>query len=79
MGVTRNATDLCGIATSVRGMHRAGTASMLATPVHSPPTTLARAADHPRFLEIAVGRLLELVVHSVEGARERLRGRVSVH
>ncbi len=28
-------------------------------------------ADHPRYLEAIVGRLLELVVHSVEGIRER--------
>jgi hypothetical protein len=26
----------------------------------------------PRFLELVVGRLLELVVHSVEGVRERV-------
>jgi hypothetical protein len=42
-------------------------------------TTLTRVADHSRFLDVALGRLLELVVISVEGARERLRGRVSVH
>lgn len=42
------------------------------------PST-SRSADHPRFLEIVVGRLLELAVHSVEGARERVRGRISVH
>lgn len=29
-------------------------------------------ADHPRFLESVVGRLLELVVYSVEGIRERM-------
>lgn len=28
-------------------------------------------ADHPRYLEAVVGRLLELVVYSVEGIRER--------
>jgi hypothetical protein len=35
-------------------------------------------ADHPRFLEVFVGRLLELMVYSVEGVRERLL-RTSVH
>jgi hypothetical protein len=30
-------------------------------------------ADHPRFLESVVGRLLELVVYSVEGIRSRVR------
>ena len=34
--------------------------------------------DHPRFLESVVGRLLELMVYSVEGARDRMR-RLSVH
>ena len=29
-------------------------------------------ADHPRFLESVVGRLLELVVFSVEGIRSRV-------
>lgn len=29
-------------------------------------------ADHPRFLESVVGRLLELVVYSVEGIRSRV-------
>jgi hypothetical protein len=29
-------------------------------------------ADHPRFLEVVVGRLLELVVFSVEGIRSRV-------
>ena len=37
-------------------------------------------ADHPRILELALGRILELVVFSVEGVRERFsRGRVVVH
>ena len=53
-------------------------APMIATPRTS-SQTLIRAADHPRFLEVVVGRLLELVVYSVEGARDRLRARVSVH
>ena len=30
------------------------------------------SADHPRFLESVVGRLLELVVYSVEGIRARV-------
>jgi hypothetical protein len=39
-----------------------------------------READHPRFLELVLGRMLELVVSSVEGMRERAtRGRVLVH
>ncbi len=29
-------------------------------------------ADHPRFLESVVGRLLDLVVYSVEGIRSRV-------
>lgn len=37
-------------------------------------------ADHPRILELVLGRMLELVVFSVEGVRERLsRGRIAVH
>lgn len=40
---------------------------------------LTRIADHPRFLETVVGRLLDLVVYSVEGVRERVRGRITVH
>jgi hypothetical protein len=37
-------------------------------------------ADHPRILELVLGRMLELVVFSVEGVRERfVRGRVLVH
>lgn len=37
-------------------------------------------ADHPRYLELVLGRMLELVVFSVEGVRERLsRGRSVVH
>jgi hypothetical protein len=39
-----------------------------------------READHPRFLELVLGRMLELVVYSVEGVREHLaRGRITVH
>ncbi len=37
-------------------------------------------ADHPRILNLVLGRMLELVVFSVEGVRERLgRGRVVAH
>jgi len=39
-----------------------------------------KEADHPRILELMLGRMLELVVYSVEGVRERLsRGRAVVH
>ena len=39
-----------------------------------------KEADHPRILELVLGRMLELVVYSVEGVRGRLsRGRVVVH
>jgi hypothetical protein len=39
-----------------------------------------READHPRILELVLGHMLELVVYSVEGVRERLlRGRAIVH
>jgi hypothetical protein len=39
-----------------------------------------KEADHPRILELMLGRMLELVVFSVEGVRERLsRTRVLVH
>jgi hypothetical protein len=39
-----------------------------------------KEADHPRILELVLGRMLELVVFSVEGVRERLtRTRVVVH
>jgi hypothetical protein len=37
-----------------------------------------KEADHPRILELMLGRMLELVVLSVEGVRERLsRGRTA--
>jgi hypothetical protein len=42
-------------------------------------TTLTRMADHPRFLEVTFGRLLELMVLTIEGVRERLSRRVSIH
>lgn len=39
-----------------------------------------KEADHPRILELMLGRMLDLVVYSVEGVRERwFRGRVVVH
>ena len=39
-----------------------------------------KEADHPRILELFLGRMLELVVFSVEGVRERLsKGRAIVH
>jgi len=39
-----------------------------------------KEADHPRILELMLGRMLELVVFSVEGVRERIaRGRAVVH
>lgn len=39
-----------------------------------------READHPRVLELVLGRMLELVVYSVEGVRGRFsRGRVLIH
>ena len=40
-----------------------------------------READHPRILELVLGRMLELVVLSVEGVRDRWnhRGRLLVH
>lgn len=37
-------------------------------------------ADHPRILELVLGRMLELVVFSVEGVRDRFsRGRLLIH
>lgn len=50
--------------------------------VTTKPLSLTRMADHPRFLEVVVGRLLDLVVHSVEGIRDRFttpRMRTTVH
>jgi hypothetical protein len=39
-----------------------------------------READHPRFLELVLGRMLELVVYSVEGVRERIiRNKATIH
>jgi len=50
-------------------MQHARVAAMLppAGPTHASPPALA-----------AAGRLLELIVHSIESARERFRGRVLV-
>jgi len=52
---------------------------MLTTPVASSPSSLAHMPAHPRLVEVVVGRLLELVVQSVEGARERMRSRHLAH
>lgn len=39
-----------------------------------------KEAGPPRILELVLSRILELVVYSVEGVRERLdRGRTVVH
>jgi hypothetical protein len=68
-----HAQDL-GIAGVVRGIHRDALACPLLTPCGM------READHPRILELVLGRMLELVVYSVEGVRERWgRGKVAVH
>jgi hypothetical protein len=44
----------------------------------TPASATPSMADHPRYLEVFVGRLLELMVYSVEGIRDRLH-RTSVH
>jgi hypothetical protein len=45
-----------------------------------PASLVPQMADHPRFLEAVVGRLLELVVYSIEGIRERISpSRTTVH
>ncbi len=56
-----------------------GWASMTVSAAGTSTTTLTRVGDHPRLLEVVVGRLLEIVVYSVEGARDLLRGRGPVH
>ena len=39
-----------------------------------------KEADHPRILELVLGRMLDLVVYGVEGVRGRwFRGRAVVH
>ena len=37
-----------------------------------PQSLVPRMADHPRFVEVVAGRLLELVVYTVEGIRSRV-------
>jgi hypothetical protein len=59
-------------------MSRADRTAMASAP-NTSNVRLTRIADHPRFLETVVGRLLDLVVYSVEGVRERVRGRITVH
>lgn len=38
-----------------------------------------READHPRILELVLGRMLELAIFSVEGVRGRIGRKVLVH
>jgi len=38
-----------------------------------------RDADHPRILELVLGRMLELAIYSVEGVRERFGRKILVH
>lgn len=41
---------------------------------------IMKDADHPRILELVLGRMLDLVVFSVEGVRDRFsRGRLLIH
>ena len=43
-------------------------------------STRMKDADHARILELVLGRMLELVVFSVEGVRERIgRGQLAVN
>ena len=52
---------------------------VMARTVLGSPATM-KEADHPRILELVLGRMLELVVYSVEGVRGRLtRGKLVVH
>ncbi|MBA3817475.1 MAG: hypothetical protein H0X17_01160 [Deltaproteobacteria bacterium] len=54
---------------------------MMSSSASSAPANVSlapRMADHPRFLESVVGRLLDLMVYSVEGIRSKLQ-RPSVH
>lgn len=45
-----------------------------------PAMPAIKDADHARILELVLGRMLELVVSSVEGVRERIgRVRLTVH
>lgn len=39
-----------------------------------------KEADHPRVLELVLGRILDLAIFSVEGVRDRVsRGRLLLH
>jgi len=38
-----------------------------------------RDADHPRILELVLGRMLELAIFSVEGVRGRFNRKLVVH
>lgn len=49
-----------------------GTQRALPDRMNNRAVTKHKDADHPRFLESVVGRLLELVVYSVEGIRSRV-------
>lgn len=51
---------------------------MMPPSVTQPTSLLVRAIDPPRLVEAVVGRLLELVVYSVESTRDRLRGRTAL-
>ena len=42
-------------------------------------STAMRDADHPRILELVLGRMLELAIFSVEGVRGRIGRKVLVH
>jgi hypothetical protein len=53
-------------------------ASRVAHPVLCPPPM--KDADHPRILELVLGRMITFVVFSVEGVRDRIgRGKLTVH
>jgi hypothetical protein len=70
---------VCGIASSIAGYRRERTVGRGGMYRASLRTTM-KEADHPRILELMLGRMLELVVFSVEGVRERLsRGRAVIH
>jgi hypothetical protein len=43
-----------------------------------PTSAITPIGQRPRILDVVVGRLLELVVESIEGARDRLRGKPTV-
>lgn len=51
---------------------------MLASPgISQGSSGLDRITEHPRLRDAVVGRLLELLVLSVEAARERVRSRIA--